>query len=102
MNISIKCCDLCHTPTNGIEHGITLTLGYSQGDWGSRQDHIAWEGEVCQKCYEEYTKIALAVVAWQDKRHGSRPPTIVVTEHDVSVVQENQPSPTRCKTSFLR
>lgn len=102
MNIQIKCCDLCHAPLKNEMHGIVLELGYSKGGWGSRENLLKWSGEVCPKCYEEYAKIAAASAVWIKKRGGCRAPTITVTEHDVSVMPEDEPQPKRYKTPFLR
>lgn len=91
MKYEIECCDLCHAPITREKHGVVITLGFSIGGFGRRQDHANWSGELCPKCNDEYTKIANAVTHWLDIRNESRIPTITVTEYSVHV--ENQPKP---------
>lgn len=59
---SLKLCDLCERPLEGYhprlgirslepKQGLVVTIGYSDGGWGSRRNHINFSGEVCLDCY---------------------------------------------------
>ena len=102
MRFQIECCDLCHAPLKGEKHGAMITCGQSRGGWGHRETPVDWSGEVCPKCYDEYTKITAAILGWLDKRNGQRAPNIIVRENDLSVVQEDEPSPRGRATPLLR
>lgn len=102
MNFTIECCDLCHKPIKSQKHGVTITCGHSVGGWGHRETPIEWSGEVCPQCYEEYTKITGAVSGWLKKREGVRAPTIIIEEHDVSIVPPRESSPQGRRTPLLR
>lgn len=108
MQVEIKLCDLCERPLQGpgvlykIKHGVVVTFGYALGGWGSRHNDVDWSGEVCETCYAEYKKIALAVGAWLEKRKGVRAPEIICREHHVSIVSDDEPSPDGHKTPLLR
>lgn len=56
-------CDLCLTPLEGyspktgrvvgkLKQGLVVVVGYSNGGWGYRKNHINFSGEVCKKCYD--------------------------------------------------
>lgn len=102
MNINIECCDLCHAPIKGLKYGVKITCGHSKGGWGLRENAADWSGEVCPKCYEEYQVFAGAAKYWLDKRKGTRMPKITVTEHDVSSVRTDEPSPEGRGNALLR
>jgi hypothetical protein len=102
MNFTVECCDLCHAPIKRQKHGATITCGQSIGGWGRRETPVEWSGEVCPKCYEEYTKITAAIISWLDKRNGQRAPNIIIQENDVSVVQEDKPSSAGRNAPLLR
>lgn len=95
MNIVIECCDLCNAPLGDEKNGISIEFGRSIGGWGRRENPVQWQGEVCRKCYAEYETISKAVDGWLEKRHGSKKPTIIVREHDVSTVWADEPQPER-------
>lgn len=101
MDIRIECCDLCNAPLRQ-KHGALITCGHSRGGWGRRETTIEWSAEICPKCYEEYQKITGAIAVWLDKRTGSRAPTIIVHEHDVSVVQKDEPPSRGREAPILR
>lgn len=57
----LQTCELCELPISmsgvfrrqiNAVHGIVITLGYSKGGWGSRNNDIDFSGEVCQECYD--------------------------------------------------
>ena len=85
MKTEIIHCDLCGKVVvadqiNRPKYGVTLTLGYSKGGWGRREDSVNWTGEVCEACFDEYQVIARAIAHWLTKRNGSRMPRIVIDE----------------------
>lgn len=107
MKTEITLCDLCQRPLSGPNisrrmHGTCITLGYSLGGWGSRQNHVEWSGEICEICYAEYETIAQAVKIWLQKRNGLRAPKIIIQERDVYVVQTDEPSSNGCEKPVLR
>jgi len=58
----VKYCDACHR--EGDPHaGYTLTIGFSMGGWGYRQDAYNWRGEVCEACFQRLQQIEVAARA---------------------------------------
>jgi hypothetical protein len=107
MTTQITHCDLCEKVVAGPRikrtvNGMAITCGFSIGGWGRRENYVAFSGEVCEECFREYKKIAGAIAAWLSQRDGCRAPTITVTEHDVSIVRNDEPSPRRRETAILR
>jgi hypothetical protein len=41
----------------GEKHGLVITLGFSNGGWGYRQNAVDFSGEVCALCRTEAQKV---------------------------------------------
>lgn len=107
MKTEITLCDLCQSPLAGpgiarTKHGAIIGMGHSNGGWGHRENSVQWSGEICETCYAEYTIIVGAVQLWLRKRKGVRAPTIIIREHNVSIVQEDELQPNGHPPAVLR
>jgi hypothetical protein len=46
-------CDACGVDITerAKRWGLVVTVGYSKGGWGHRENSVNWKGEVCRACY---------------------------------------------------
>lgn len=114
MTHSIECCDWCGKVLEGIRgdrHGMLVTLGFSKGGWGSREDFINQSKEVCSECFAIYTEMAAAFKHALAKRKDVNKPTIRVQHPNnpewregdpVRDVRNDQPSPNGRFRKILR
>lgn len=49
--------------------GLAITIGFSEGGWGSRQNHVDYAKEVCADCYAEAIAVCRPIIEYL-----SRPP----------------------------
>ena len=65
--------------------GLLVTVGYSRGGWGHRENLIDWHDEVCGDCFDAVMTEARALAAVMDERRGAKacepkPSTNLLTE----------------------
>lgn len=44
--------------------GLCITIGYSDGGWGQRRNHVDYSREVCQDCYNEALAVCQPVIEY--------------------------------------
>lgn len=108
---TLHCCQICEQPVeitggqyiNVVEkrytgkHAIVLTLGYSNGGWGHRQNWLE-TGEmscVCNDCFRQVEALSKPLVEFirnRGKREGDK----------IQPVRRDEPSSERRGTSLLR
>jgi hypothetical protein len=80
----VQTCPRCDRPISCSENlrdrmtveprmGVAVDIGYSEGGWGYRRNHVNYAAEVCRDCYGEIIAVCRPVIEFLSrtpKRRG--------------------------------